>query len=696
MTAADDNWLARLPRRGSCPWLEPCRLLEKIGEGATATVYRGRHDNLGVDVAVKVLRPSVDDAAFLRRFLREARLAAAIPDERLVRVYDVRHADQLHYIVMEYLAGGSAADLLLRQRALSWPLAAWIVHEAARGLAVAHDQGIVHRDVKPDNILLGADGAVKLGDLGVALATAWGKEQATVAVAGTPAFMAPEQARGDPGSPRADVFALGATLHALVTGKSPLPPQCGLAPWQAAAMRGSLLLGGAGVRVPDALAGLVASATSPDPAVRPPDARAVVEALAALPGLEPSRRKEELRGLLGRCERTVTALAAGIGEPRPHGSVADDPAAADANASVDHATSQATTPWRRAAVRWGGAAVIGGVALAAVLLVGIERVGGGMPTGDPANATIDGDQRLASVSSPAPVVEPPAAARPRAPESEPGLPSAPPLVFVEPPQPKQHATAPTTVEEPATAVAAPALTVPPSGSPRTRIDPRTGIEFVRIDGGEFLCGGSPADPWHLKTDPVQRRERVAGPIWLAVREVSVAEFHAPAPVPTAEPGEAALPKVRVTWHQANAYCQRHGYRLPSAIEWEYCARAGTWSRFWWGDDEAGAAAHANGRSAGDPGMPAYRAVFPGDDGCDGLAPGGSKTANPFGLFDVLGNAAEWCGDADPRADGHRFVRGGSWRDGPDRCRCAHQMSYGASYSADDLGFRVIWDGVDSR
>ena len=183
-------------------------------------------------VAIKVLQPEL--AVSLRsraRFEREARAAGAVSHPHVVTIHGAGRTDgfPLPYLVMEYVAGTSLSDVLRRNERLSPSDAARLIAQVAAGLAVAHEQGLVHRDVKPSNILIErATGQAKLADFGIARAilAADDAESAcrtsTGRIVGTPPYMSPEQARGGPIDARTDVYGLGATLYELLTGSCAL------------------------------------------------------------------------------------------------------------------------------------------------------------------------------------------------------------------------------------------------------------------------------------------------------------------------------------------------------------------------------------------------------------------------------------------------------------------------------------------
>ena len=232
-------------------------LYQKLGRGGMGAVYRGRHLRLDVDVAVKVTAPPAGLTAehgenFFQRFIREARTAAAVKHSNLIRVYDVNTESGTQFIIMDYVDGESAADRLRRRaasgssgvarhrgRAAPGPSgegrlceeeAIEIALGAAEGLAAAHEQGIVHRDVKPDNILIDRKGHVVVVDLGLAKAYCADESDSSLSMGlsmsqqamGTPYYMSPEQTRSskDVGPP-ADVWSLGVALYRLLAGSLP-------------------------------------------------------------------------------------------------------------------------------------------------------------------------------------------------------------------------------------------------------------------------------------------------------------------------------------------------------------------------------------------------------------------------------------------------------------------------------------------
>jgi serine/threonine protein kinase len=199
------------------------RLAEPLGHGGMATVYLARDEELDRPVAVKLLAENLaDDAALRKRFLREARLAARLSHPNVVSVYDTGETDDGRpYIVMEHVEGVTLADVLRERGALPAGEAAGLAVQACRGLAHAHAAGLVHRDVKPQNLLLRPDGTLKVADFGIAWAAETTALTQAGTVLGTAAYLSPEQAAGEDVTSATDVYSLGAVLYELLTGRPP-------------------------------------------------------------------------------------------------------------------------------------------------------------------------------------------------------------------------------------------------------------------------------------------------------------------------------------------------------------------------------------------------------------------------------------------------------------------------------------------
>jgi serine/threonine-protein kinase len=267
------------------------RLSRRLGMGGMSTVRLAFDTNLEREVAVKLLAEHLaEDDNFVSRFRREALAAARLVHPNIVQVFDFGLDDPTdqHYIVMEYVQGRSCAEILREQKLLPVDETLPIVSQSCRGLDHAHRHGVVHRDVKPGNLLRSDDGVVKLADFGIAKATEQSSITQVGSVLGTAAYLAPEQARGEEAGPPADQYALGVVTYQMLAGRLPyeatsltelafkqqreMPPQ----------------LHELNPEVPPALAHAVARAMALDVGARFPSALAMGEALRnGAEGVEP-------------------------------------------------------------------------------------------------------------------------------------------------------------------------------------------------------------------------------------------------------------------------------------------------------------------------------------------------------------------------------------------------------------------------
>jgi eukaryotic-like serine/threonine-protein kinase len=337
----------------------PVRLL---GHGGMASVHLADDLELGRPVAIKRLAENLAaDPDYRLRFEREARLAAALSHPNVVAVYDVGEEDGRPFIVMEYVEGESLSEVVRRRGPLPVAEAVRIGVDACAGLAAAHAAGLVHRDVKPHNLLLAGDGAVKIADFGLARSRdgTFLTEHGTVM--GTAGYLAPEQLAGEEVTPAADLYSLGAVLYELLTGRAPrdaptlaelvqraqepIPPVRELAP-----------------EVPPAVEAAVMHALATDPADRPRSAKAfaaelgaAIDATTVLPAAEAptepllprprSRRRTVLGALLAAAAAGIVALVLAL---TTGGSSAPAPVAPPAATGSPSQQATAFARWLRA------------------------------------------------------------------------------------------------------------------------------------------------------------------------------------------------------------------------------------------------------------------------------------------------------------------------------------------------------------
>jgi len=286
------------------------RLVELLGQGGMARIYRATDSQLGRDVAVKVLhREFGRDPDFVARFRQEAQAAAALSHPGIVGVYDFGTDDEGPYLVMELVDGEDLASVLRRNGPLPPRQAARLVAEVGRALNAAHDRGIVHRDVKPGNIMLTATGRVKVTDFGIA--RAWADAGLTLpgTTLGSVHYFSPEQALGEPATAASDVYSLGIVLYELLAGRRPWEGDSAAAVAMARISAPPPRVSDVRPSVPPALEAIDRKALARDAAARFPSAGAMADALEAF--LEEGRVAAPVAAGLAGPVRAVGA--AGIG-----------------------------------------------------------------------------------------------------------------------------------------------------------------------------------------------------------------------------------------------------------------------------------------------------------------------------------------------------------------------------------------------
>jgi serine/threonine-protein kinase len=319
------------------------RVLAPIAAGGTSTVYRGLDMRLDRPVALKVMDARyAGDEQFVTRFQMEARAVARLKDAGLVAVYD-QGLDARHpYLVMELIEGGTLRELLTERGPMPPHAVVAVLRPVLGGLAAAHRAGLVHRDVKPENILISDDGEVKIADFGLVRAVAAAKITSTSVILGTAAYLSPEQVRDGDASPRSDVYAVGILVYELLTGQTPFSGDSALSiAYQRldhdVPLPGSVIAG-----VPAQFDELVASATARDPADRYADAlemRAELDAVAeelALPDFRVPAPRESAQHRSAAQYRRPPDDGPTTAQPRTP--VVDGP-------PVRHPTRQLSRPW---------------------------------------------------------------------------------------------------------------------------------------------------------------------------------------------------------------------------------------------------------------------------------------------------------------------------------------------------------------
>lgn len=197
-------------------------IIEEVGKGGMANVYKAQDHFLNRFVAIKVLKEELsDDKEFVHRFNTEAQAAARISNPHVVSIYDVGFENGLYYIVMEYIEGITLKEYIEKKHNLSWREAAEFAAQICEGLDAAHKQSVIHRDIKPQNIIMTADNVLKVTDFGIARATSQATTTNSSSTIGTVHYLSPEQARGGYTNEKTDIYSLGVVLYEMLTGRLP-------------------------------------------------------------------------------------------------------------------------------------------------------------------------------------------------------------------------------------------------------------------------------------------------------------------------------------------------------------------------------------------------------------------------------------------------------------------------------------------
>jgi serine/threonine protein kinase, bacterial len=315
------------------------RVEAKIASGGTSTVYRGLDVRLDRPVALKVMDSRyAGDEQFLTRFQLEARAVARLKDPGLVAVYD-QGLDARHpFLVMELIEGGTLRELLAERGPMPPHAVAAVLRPVLGGLAAAHRAGLVHRDVKPENVLISDDGVVKIADFGLVRAVAVAGITSASVILGTAAYLSPEQVRDGNATPRSDVYAAGITAYELLTGHTPFSGDSALSiayqRLDSDVPAPSTVIDG----VPGQFDELVERATARDPAHRYADAHDMVTELEAIVD-ELSLPKFQVPAPRNSAQHRSTSLYRSQFDPRR---TTDHEQRATGRPSVPHPTRQLT------------------------------------------------------------------------------------------------------------------------------------------------------------------------------------------------------------------------------------------------------------------------------------------------------------------------------------------------------------------
>ncbi|MEU4230897.1 serine/threonine-protein kinase [Nonomuraea sp. NPDC026600] len=312
-------------------------LLSRIASGGMGDVWRARDELLGREVAVKVLRSHIQaDPTFRSRFRNEARITAALGDPGIAQIFDYGEQSDLAYLVMELVHGEPLSAILARNGALGPEVALDVVHQTAKALHAAHSAGVIHRDIKPGNLLVTSEGAIKVTDFGIARAVEAAPVTLTGTVLGTAQYVSPEQAQGLPLTPSTDLYSLGVVAYECLSGRTPFQAEGQVA---IALMHLNEPPPPLGADVPTAVRELVMTLLIKDPRHRPASATDVAERARML--------RESLAGGTSATELSMLTDPAGFRVRQPAADHTTHDFGGSAGATMHASPAGSTTGPRR-------------------------------------------------------------------------------------------------------------------------------------------------------------------------------------------------------------------------------------------------------------------------------------------------------------------------------------------------------------
>ncbi|MBV9122592.1 MAG: SUMF1/EgtB/PvdO family nonheme iron enzyme [Planctomycetes bacterium] len=683
-------------------------VLGLLGAGGMGAVYKALHRPMERQVALKVISPKLmGDAGAVARFRREVKAAARLSHPNIVAAYDAEHAGDLHFLVMEYVEGQSLAALVEDKGPLPVAEACDYVRQAALGLQHAHEHGMVHRDIKPHNLMLTAGGVVKILDFGLARVGGPAEAGATLTQAGvlmgTPDYMAPEQASSPHAADiRADIYALGCTLYFLLTGRPPFPKGTLVQKLADHLERTPPPLAAVRSDVPAELSRLVERMLAKDPAQRYQTPGEVAQVLALFLGPPPP-------------QRVAGVKKAGRGRPL----------------------------W------FAGAAAVGLLALIPVGLLcspTVVRI-----VTSKGVLVIEADDKAVELTvkgQGATIIDPRTKreVEVRAGDHE--------IEVRERPDGLHFFTKTFTLSRGGTEIVrvreemakARSAEAPAPKLPAAEVVNSLDMKLRLIRPGKFLMGSPKDEEGRADNEGPQHEVEITKPFYMAaclVTRGQFADFVKDAGYQTdAEshgkggwcfnfttvqneqkpeytwrhpgfPQTDKHPVVQVSWNDAQAFCdwlsRKEGkvYELPTEAEWEYACRAGTTTRYWCGHADNTLQGNAN---VGDASLAEKLGAdtvrkrgwtyATWNDGYPYTSPVGAFKANPWGLYDMGGNVVQWCADyygpypggsiKDPTGPENlspHLCRGGCWNHIPRGTRSA--VRWTGWDGGDSIGFRIV-------
>jgi formylglycine-generating enzyme required for sulfatase activity/serine/threonine protein kinase len=710
-------------------------VVRELGHGGMGVVYLARNKLIDRPEVLKVMNKAlIGRPASVERFLQEIRSSGRLSHPNVAITHSAHQIGDLLVLAMEYVEGDDLAKIVRTRGPLPIANACFCVHQAALGLQRGHELGMVHRDIKPGNILLSRQGkrlVVKIIDFGLAKAKSEVSTDheltGTNQMMGTAGYSAPEQLiDAKTADIRSDIYALGTTLYYLLSGEPPYQGASALAVAMAQETGAARPVREIRPEVPEALAAVVARMMAKDPAERYQQPAEVAAAL--VPYIKSAK---EARGSVAAPQSATEFTSRPAEENARARSVAISPQTLLPNKS----TSPATRRPANSRIWWLA------IPIAAALLCGVIALGAAAlyKVRAPKGASIVNED-----------VVPDTQLRPIRPDAEHlaadgGAKTVKPLERSRqtPGAPPQRLACTGTGGASASAVQrAQAEWAKFLGREPAETAKVAGMEmtFILVPPGKFRMGSAQNEKWR-GADEIQHEASITRPFYLGKYSVTRGQFRrfvedtgysteAESGVKGARGWDARSagwkqgpqftwmnagfaqtdehPVVNVSWNDAVRYANWLGrkdgrtYRLPTEAEWEYACRAGTTSRFYFGDNDEDFARYGNVADARLRRATGQDRGIRADDGYAYTAPVGQFQPNGFGLYDMSGNVWQWCTDwyasyppgpnTDPTgpAEGTlRVFRGGGWGDDAGSCRSAVRRRIEPGLWGNNQGFRLL-------
>ena len=618
-------------------------ILQVLGQGGFGTVLKAFDEKLHRLVAIKVLsRELAATSPPRKRFLREARSVAAIKHENVIAIHSVEE-QPIPYFIMEFVDGATLQDKMDESGPIPVSEILHIGKQIASGLVAAHGLGLIHRDIKPANILIenGVVQKVKITDFGLARAADDASMTQSGMIAGTPLYMAPEQAKGAKLDARTDLFSLGSVLYALATGHAPFRASSAFAVLRRVTEDTPRPMQEVISDIPDWLVAIVNKLLEKKPEDR-------------------FQSAQELADLLAQCQRELQA-GVPITVVKKYGVTRLTPSVP----SLKTVQKQKQFP-------------VSGVAAGVLLMFTVMAAGLFFLNKNRNNGTL--------------VVSP----------SKPDIASSSTIAATSNHSASERVNTQAEAEASSASGNSSATGgIAPNGSPPATLKNSVGMEFVKVPKGTAWLGGVSGQEGNTKVEIEQDfylgKYEVTQEEWKAVMGLAPSHFSrngagADSVKDVSDEDLKKLPVEQVSWEDCQLFIERLNtkekdtgrvYRLPNESEWEYACRGGPVDRL----DSAFGFYFANPTNTL---LPA-QANFGFPQALKRTTKVGSYDPNVLGLHDMHGNVWEWCDYAEKTADGasRPVYRGGSWHDDPAYCRAASHSTHAPTLRFSYGGFRVV-------